>query len=94
MATLPIGYADGISRKMGNGSGTFYVNGTSCKTIGSICMDMCMIDVTGLSCKEGDEVIIFESINHIKSIAEICETIPYEILTNVSSRVKRIYVQE
>lgn len=94
IATIPIGYADGFSRQLGNGKHGVYVNGTFCKTIGNICMDMCMIDVSGLSCSEGDEVIIFESVEQIAAIAKAMNSIPYEVLTNVSGRVKRVYIQE
>jgi alanine racemase len=94
IATIPIGYADGFSRQLGNGKHGVYVNGTFCKTIGNICMDMCMIDVTGVDCKEGDDVIIFETTQQINALASALNTISYEVLTSVSSRVKRVYVQE
>jgi len=94
IATIPIGYADGFSRMLGNAKHGVYINGKFCKTVGNICMDMCMIDVTEIDCKEGDEVIIFENAIQINSMAEVLKSIPYEVLTNVSGRVKRIYVQE
>lgn len=94
IATIPIGYADGFSRQLGNGRHGVYINNHFCRTVGNICMDMCMIDVTNLSCKEGDEVIIFENNLQLIKIAEALGTITYEVLTSVSSRVKRIYVQE
>ncbi|MFL5753437.1 MAG: bifunctional UDP-N-acetylmuramoyl-tripeptide:D-alanyl-D-alanine ligase/alanine racemase [Bacteroidia bacterium] len=94
MATVPIGYADGLSRKLGNGKGCMYVHGKAAPLIGSVCMDMCMLDVTGISCNEGDEVIIFDSIDKLNAIAAVAESISYEVLTSVSTRVKRIYVQE
>jgi alanine racemase len=94
IATIPIGYADGFSRLLGNAMHGVYIHGQFCKTIGNICMDMCMVDVTNVSCNEGDEVIIFESVEQIQALANALHTIPYEILTSVSSRVKRVYVQE
>ncbi|MCE3227563.1 MAG: alanine racemase [Bacteroidetes bacterium] len=94
IATIPIGYADGFSRSLGNGNFGVYINGTYCKTIGNICMDMCMIDITNITCKEGDTVIIFETIDQLNAMAAAMGTITYEVLTSVSGRVKRIYVQE
>lgn len=94
IATIPIGYADGFRRELGNGNFEVYINGKSCKTIGNICMDMCMINVTGLTCKEGDEVIVFENFKQIDALAKAMHTIPYEVLTSISTRVKRVYVQE
>jgi alanine racemase len=94
IATIPIGYADGFSRILGSGKFGVYVNNVYCKTIGNICMDMCMIDVSGVSCREGDEVIVFENTPQLKEMARVMGTITYEVLTSVSGRVKRIYVQE
>lgn len=94
IATIPIGYADGFSRKLGNGLFEVYIHNQSCKTIGNICMDMCMIDVTHVDCAEGDEVIVFETNEQIMSLSKAMDTIPYEVLTGISSRVKRVYVQE
>ncbi len=94
IATIPIGYADGLSRKTGNGNFKVFINNTACKTIGNICMDMCMVDVTGVDCKEGDAVIVFETNEQLMQLAAAMETIPYEVLTNISTRVKRVYVQE
>lgn len=94
VATVPIGYADGLSRRLSNGKGKFYVNGYLAPIIGNVCMDMVMIDVTKVPCNEGDEVIIFGDKNPIAQIADASETIPYEILTSISRRVKRIYYQE
>jgi alanine racemase len=94
IATIPIGYADGFSRALGNGKFGVYINGTYCQTIGNICMDMCMIDISGVNCKEGDTVIIFETIEQLNAMAAAMNTITYEVLTSVSGRVKRIYVQE
>jgi alanine racemase len=94
IATIPIGYADGFSRQLGNGKHGVYINNHFCRTVGNICMDMCMIDVSNVGCKEGDEVIIFENNLQLIKTAEALGTITYEVLTSVSSRVKRIYVQE
>ena len=94
IATIPIGYADGFGRKLGNGNFSVSINTKLCKTVGNICMDMCMIDVTNINCKEGDEVIIFETNEQLNQLSIAMETIPYEVLTGISSRVKRVYVQE
>jgi alanine racemase len=94
IATIPIGYADGFGRQLGNGRHGVYINGTFCPTIGNICMDMCMIDITPVDCSEGDEVIIFETVSQINDLARALNTISYEVLTNVSGRVKRVYVNE
>jgi Alr-MurF fusion protein len=94
IATLPIGYADGFSRLLGNGHHGVYIHNKFCRTIGNVCMDMCMVDVTDVNCHEGDEVIVFENVEQIKALAKALNSIPYEALTNVSGRVKRIYVQE
>jgi Alr-MurF fusion protein len=93
-ATVPIGYADGYSRRFGNGKGSMYVKGKKCPVIGNVCMDMTMIDVSGTDAREGDEVIVFSSPSQIMEMATAAETIPYEILTSVSPRVKRVYLQE
>jgi alanine racemase len=94
IAVVPIGYADGLNRKMGNGNGYFMVKGKTAPIVGNICMDMCMINVTGLDVKEGDEVIIFGDGLPVTRLAEQLGTIPYEVLTSISSRVKRVYFQE
>jgi alanine racemase len=94
VATVGIGYADGLSRKLSNGKGKMLVNGQLAPVIGNVCMDMAMLDITGIEAKEGDEVIVFGNQPKIGEIAEAAETIPYEILTSISSRVKRIYYQE
>lgn len=94
IATVAIGYADGFNRKLGNGKGSMLVNGQRVSTIGSICMDMTMLDVTGIDCKEGDEVIVFGQEIGLYDVADKIGTIPYEVLTSVSQRVKRIYYYE
>lgn len=94
IATIPIGYADGIDRHFGCGRSTFIVNGKPCPTIGNICMDLCMIDVTGADAKIGDRVEIFGKEAPVENLATARGTIPYEILTSVSPRVHRIYYRE
>jgi len=94
IAVVPVGYADGLNRKLSNQKGFFLVNNRKASIIGNICMDMTMIDVTGMDVKEGDEVVIFGKNNPISEMAEILDTIPYEILTGISERVKRIYFHE
>lgn len=94
VATVKIGYADGYSRSFGKGVGKMLIRGKEVSTIGSICMDMCMLDVSGTEVKNGDEVIIFNEQLTISDLARQIGTIPYEILTNISQRVKRIYYYE
>ena len=94
IATIPIGYADGLDRHFGNGHISVLVNGKEAPTIGNICMDTAMIDVTGIDCKEGDHVEIFGENIPLQRLADTLDTIPYEILTSVSPRVKRIYYRE
>ena len=94
IAALPIGYADGLNRHLGNGHGYCLVNGQKAPYVGNICMDVCMIDVTDIDCKEGDSVIIFGDDLPVTVLAEQLNTIPYEVLTGVSARVKRIYYQD
>ncbi len=94
IATLAIGYADGYDRGLGNGAGQVWVNGTLCPTIGNICMDMTMIDVTRASVEEGDEVIVFGKEISISTLARTINTIPYELLTGIGERVKRVFFKE
>jgi alanine racemase len=94
IAITAIGYADGLNRRLSNGNGYMSVNGKPAPIIGNICMDMTMIDVTDIDCKEGDEVIVFGAEPVISSLAEKIGTIPYEILTSISQRVKRVYFYE
>ncbi len=94
IAIIPVGYADGLDRRLGNGNGMVCINETMAPLIGNICMDMCMADVTDISCKPGDEAEFFGERISIREVAERAGTIPYEILTGISQRVKRIYVQE
>ena len=94
IAIIPIGYADGLSRGLSNGVGQVYINGSSAAIIGNVCMDMCMVDVSSISAQEGDQVVVWDSQEHIYKIADSLNTISYEVLTNVSQRVKRVFVQE
>lgn len=94
IATIPIGYADGISRAWGQGVGYVVINNTPAKIIGSICMDMLMVNITGIECKEGNTVIIFGENPTVNFMAKQLNTIPYEILTSISQRVKRVFFRE
>jgi len=91
IATIPVGYADGLSRKLGDGNWNMLVNGIKAPIIGNVCMDMVMIDVTDINCKEGDEAFVFSDENPITDMAKCIGTIPYEILTSYSPRVKRVF---
>ena len=94
IAAIPIGYADGLNRRLGNRHGYCIVNGQKAEYVGNICMDVAMIDVTGIDCQEGDYVEIFGNSLPVTVLSDILETIPYEVLTGVSNRVKRIYYQD
>ncbi len=94
IAAIPIGYADGLNRKFGNRRGYCIINGKQAPYIGNICMDVCMVDVTDIDCKEGDEVEIFGKQLPVSRLAEWIDTIPYEILTSVSTRIKRVYYSD
>lgn len=93
-ATISIGYADGFNRKFSQGIGKVMINGTLAPVIGNVCMDMTMVDVTHIDCKAGDEVVIFGDYPNISEMASAIDTIPYEILTNISERVKRVFYTE
>ncbi len=93
IATIPIGYADGLDRHLSNGAAYVIVNGVKCPIIGNICMDQCMIDVTDANASIGDKVEIFGDNAPIERLSDTLGTIPYEILTSISPRVKRIYVR-
>jgi alanine racemase len=94
IAILPVGYADGLNRKLGNRNGTLYIRDKRVPIIGNICMDMCMADITGLNAVTGDEAEIFGNKISIDEIAAKCQTIPYEILTSIPSRVKRVFFRD
>lgn len=92
-ATLPIGHADGIGRQYGNGKGFVSINGQKAPIIGNVCMDMIMVNITNIDCKEGDEVIVFDSKNTAENLAEAVKTISYELITSISQRVRRVYTK-
>ena len=94
IAAIPIGYADGFNRRLGNRGCYCLVNGKRADYVGNICMDVCMIDVTDIECKEGDQVEIFGNNLPVTVLSDALGTIPYEILTGISTRVQRVYVQE
>jgi alanine racemase len=95
IATIRIGYADGYPRRLGNGIGKIWIKGIPVAVIGTVCMDMIMVDVTGIPVvHEGDEVIIFGKVLPVQHVADWAETIPYEIMTGISQRVKRVYFEE
>ena len=94
IAVLPIGYADGLDRHLGNGHAYCLVNGQKAPYVGNICMDVCMIDVTDIPCQEGDTAVIFGRQLPVTVLSDTIQTIPYEILTSVSNRVKRVYFRK
>lgn len=94
IAAVPIGYADGLNRRLGNRVGEMFVVGRRAPIVGNVCMDVTMLDVTGIDCREGDTVEVFGRNIGVAEIAERLGTIPYEVLTSVSSRVKRVYYRE
>ena len=94
IASLPIGYADGLNRLLGNRKGYCLVNGEKADYVGNICMDVCMIDVTDIPCQEGDLATIFGDQLSPAELASRCDTIPYEILTGIAPRVKRIFFED
>lgn len=94
IAILPIGYADGFRRSLSNGKGEVYIKNQVAKVVGKVCMDMTMVDVSDIDCSEGDEVVIFNQHRSIREFAKKMDTIPYEALTSISPRVKRVYFQE
>ncbi len=93
IATIPVGYADGVPRLIGNSVGKVGINHHLVPIIGNICMDMMMLDIKNLSVKEGDAVVIFDDKPNLQEFADYCKTIPYEVLTSISRRVKRIYIK-
>lgn len=94
IAVIPIGYADGFSRKLGNRRFQLKYKNERIDTLGNVCMDMTMLDVTDTDISVGDEIVVFDSSEDIKRMSSVCETIPYEVLTSISGRVKRVYVYE
>ncbi|ALO29510.1 bifunctional UDP-N-acetylmuramoyl-tripeptide:D-alanyl-D-alanine ligase/alanine racemase [Porphyromonas gingivalis] len=94
IAIIPIGYADGLDRRLSCGVGEVLVRGHRCPIVGNVCMDICMIDVTGMPAEEGDPVVVFGEELPIEEVARKMNTIPYEVLTGISPRVRRVYFQE
>ncbi len=94
IAIVPVGYADGLSRRLSNGHYSLLVKGKPAPIVGNISMDMCMIDISGIDASEGDAVVIFSPEHPIHKMAEALNTIPYEVLTGISRRVKRVYLKE
>ena len=92
-ATIPIGHADGIGRHYGNGKGFITINGEKAYIIGNVCMDMIMVDITNIDCKEGDEVIIFGKQSTAEDLASSANTISYELLTAISQRIERSFTE-
>lgn len=93
VAAIPIGYADGLNRHLGNGCGYCLINGQSARYVGNICMDVCLVDVTDIPCRTGDEVEIFGDALPVTILSDALDTIPYEVLTAISPRVRRMYFQ-
>jgi len=95
IAIIPLGYADGFSRSLSNGVGGVWINNRWCATVGRVCMDMLMVDVSELDevC-EGDEVVIFDSLTRLEQFASQQHTIAYEVMTSISDRVHRVYIHE
>ena len=94
IAAIPIGYADGLNRHLGRGNCYCLVNGQKAPYVGNICMDVAMVDVTGIDCKEGDIVEIFGEHLPVTVLSDALDTIPYEVLTGISGRVKKVYFQD
>jgi alanine racemase len=94
IAVLPIGYADGLNRRLSNGVGKVLIGGSKAPIIGTICMDMCMVDITGIPAREGDRAIIFGEDLLVSEVADTLGTISYEVLTSIGQRVKRVYFKE
>lgn len=93
-ATIPIGYADGFRRSLGDGKGFVYINGQKCRVLGNVCMDMIMVDITNAEVKNGDPVEILGEHCTIQQFAELLETVPYEVLTSFSQRLPRVYIND
>ncbi len=93
-ATLPVGHADGISRAYGNGKGWVLIHGKKAPIIGNICMDMIMVDISHIDCKEGDEVIVFGETHSAAQLSKAVDSISYELLTAMSQRIKRVFYRK
>jgi alanine racemase len=93
IAIIPVGYADGFKRSLGNGKGGVFINNHFCPTVGRVCMDMIMVDIQRLTVGEGTCVEIIGKNQSIESLAEKMQTIPYELMTSISKRVHRVYIE-
>ena len=93
IATIPVGYADGFRRSLSNGVGYVYIQGKKCQVVGRVCMDMIMVDVTKIPVKAGDEVELIGPHNDLEKMAALMQTIPYEVMTSISARVHRMYIE-
>lgn len=93
IATISVGHADGLNRIYGKGVGFVFIKDKKCPIVGNVCMDMIMTDITGLDCDEGDEVIIFDERHTSETLAETAQTISYELVTSLSRRIKRIFIE-
>ena len=94
IAVVSLGYADGLSRSLSNGIGELYWKGHALPIVGRVCMDMTMVSIGNLDIQEGDEIVVFETPEQLKKLAEAMQTITYEVLTSISNRVRRVYLQE
>jgi alanine racemase len=94
IATVPVGYADGLNRSLSNGKWSFYIQGKTAPIVGTICMDMCMIDITDIPVQAGEDVEIFGSHQTIEKMSQVLATIPYEIISGISTRVHRVYIED
>jgi alanine racemase len=94
IATVSLGYADGLSRRLGEGVGKLYWKDRDFPIAGRVCMDMCMLDIGDAPIQEGDEIVVFERPDQLLDLARALGTIPYEVLTSISTRVRRVYLQE
>ena len=91
---MPVGYADGLSRSLSKGRGAVYIRGVRCEILGNVCMDMCMVNITGLKVKEGEEVELLGSHQSADAMAKDAGTISYEVMTGIGSRVPRLYLKD
>lgn len=94
IAMIPIGYSDGLRRSLGNRNFSVYLKQQKCNIVGNVCMDICMIDISSLDANVGDEIEIFGDNNSVEDVAEAMGTIPYEVLTSISQRVKRVFFKD
>ena len=93
IATISVGHADGLNRIYGKEVGFVFIKDKRCPIVGNVCMDMIMVDITGLGCQEGDEVVIFDQRHTSETLAETAQTISYELITSLSRRIKRVFIQ-